>query len=203
MGDVDLSTLGIQDLPDFSRVGYREGHIAIPKVPVRVTLLPSSDEGDDTTRIQEAIDKVSKMEPIGNNGAKARGAVLLKAGVYRVAGALVLHSSGVVLRGEGQNEGGTIVKATGKIQRDFIFVNGMLTSDMGSIEFQEKHPRKDGKPAKAEIMMPKNGYETSSGPVSHTRKGVDIPVGETHIPVESTADFNPGDRIMVSNLHSW
>lgn len=202
MGDNTLEALGINDLPDFSRVGYREGHVAIPKVPVRVTLLPSSNGADDTTRIQKAIDKVSEMNlsPIGNNGAEVRGAVLLKAGVYRVAGALVLHSSGVVLRGEGQGAGGTTVKATGDIQRDFILINGMLNSKMGSIQFQKGHPRDDGTPAP--VMMPKNAYETSSGLVTHTRAGVGIPFGETNIPVESTKNFFPGDHIVVSILRS-
>ncbi|KAF9396559.1 hypothetical protein CPC16_000067 [Podila verticillata] len=198
----DTEHVKLEDLLDFSRVGYREGHVAIPQAPVHVTLLPSSNNTDDTTRIQNAIDKVSAMDlaPIGNNGAKVRGAVLLKAGVYRVAGALILHSSGVVLRGEGK---GTIMQATGESQRDFIMVNALLKSNMGSLEFQEKNKRYYGKPA--DIMVPKNEYKASSGPVTYTRESVDIPVGETHIPVKNTADFIAGDRIVIERpaIHEW
>jgi hypothetical protein len=116
--------------------------------------------------------------------------VLLKAGVYRVAGALIIHTSGVVLRGEGQNEAGTIIVATGTIQRDFILVSGMLTSDMGTMEKQQEL-------AKTKGMMPTNGYKSSKLPTTTTMAGVYVPVGETHIPVESTKGFNVGERIVV------
>ncbi|KAG0009928.1 hypothetical protein BGZ81_003076, partial [Podila clonocystis] len=121
-------------IPDFSMVGYREGHVRIPSVPTRIVLESSPSTEDDTARIQAALDQVAQLplESVGPHGAAVRGAVLLRAGVYRVAGALILNASGIVLRGEGQDESGTIVVATGAIQRDFILVNGQLTSDMGS-----------------------------------------------------------------------
>ncbi|CAO3569208.1 unnamed protein product [Mortierella alpina] len=180
-------------VPDFSRVGYREGHVLIPVVPDRVIVEPSANQGeDDTARIQAAIDQVSglPLAPLGEGGAMVRGAVLLKAGVYRVAGALVLHSSGVVLRGEGQSETGTIVVATGAIQRDFILVNGMLKPEMGSVDIQTSK-------ARTKEMMPTNGYKSSKRPATYTRAGVYIPVGETFLPVESTTGYNVGDRIVV------
>lgn len=147
---------------------------------------------DDTSRIQSAIDQVSAqpLEPIGEDGAAVRGAVLLKAGVYRVAGALIIHASGVVLRGEGQDEAGTIVVATGTIQRDFILINGMLSFDMGTVEKQQTL-------AKTKEMMPTNGYESSKKHTTTTMTGVYVPVGETHIPVESIEGFYIGQRIVV------
>ena len=42
---------------DFSYAGYGGGGVAIPGVPAAVTISPSG--GDDTTNIQNAIDKVS------------------------------------------------------------------------------------------------------------------------------------------------
>ncbi|KAG0300487.1 hypothetical protein BGZ97_003203 [Linnemannia gamsii] len=180
-------------IPDFSRVGYREGHVRIPVVPVSVIVEPSNnDTVDDTARIQSAIDQVSAqpLEPIGEDGAAVRGAVLLKAGIYRVAGALIIHTSGVVLRGEGQDESGTIVVATSAIQRDFILVNGMLNSDMGTVEKQQAL-------AKTKEMMPTNGYKSSKKPTTTTMTGVYVPVGETHIPVESIEGFSVGERIVI------
>ena len=75
---------------DFSRVGYMWGEKPIPDYPVQVTLTPPADGSDATALIQDALNKV-----------KTPGAVLLKAGVYNVSGALVMERDGVVLRGEG------------------------------------------------------------------------------------------------------
>jgi len=181
-------------IPDFSKVGHRQGHVRIPNVPVRIVLDPSpSTDQDDTARIQAAIDQVSTLPleftgPEGEGGA-VRGAVLLSAGVYRCAGALIIHSSGVVLRGEGQDESGTIAVATGAIQRDFLLVNGMLTSEMGSVEFQQSYGR-------SKKMMPTKGYG-SKKVNTQTRSDMYIPVGETHLPVENTAGFQVGGRVAV------
>ncbi|KAG0213242.1 hypothetical protein BGX28_004815 [Mortierella sp. GBA30] len=181
-------------IPDFSRVGYREGHVRIPLLPVESVLEPSCNPCmDDTARIQAAIDAVGKLplRPIGHDGARIRGAVLLKAGVYRVAGALIINSSGVVLRGEGQDKNGTVIIATGNIQRDFILVNGMLQSEMGSVEMQ--HAK-----ARSSDMMPRNGYKGSGGrPDTYTQSGVYIPVGSTSIPVLDTTKYNVGDPIVI------
>jgi hypothetical protein len=197
----DLSALKLPDacnntIPDFSRVGYREGHVKIPMVPVQMVVEPSLDPyADDTARIQDAIDQVGKLplECIGQDGARVRGAVLLKAGTYRVAGALIINASGVVLRGEGQDEQGTVVVATGNIQRDFILINGMLTADMGADEIQ-------GAKARTREMMPTNGYKGSRKPDTYTQSGVFIAVGSTQIPVLDTKGYNVGDRIVVSAI---
>ncbi|KAI1318254.1 hypothetical protein EDD11_006950 [Mortierella claussenii] len=198
--DTRLEALRLPDdynniVPDFSRVGYREGHVQLPMIPVRMTLMPTSgqnSEEDDTARIQYAIDQVSALplEQIGENGAACRGTVLLKAGVYRVAGVLVINASGVVLRGEGQGEDGTVLVATGTIQRDFILVNGLLTSDMGAVQVQQVK-------ARTSEMMPKNGYKDAKKPITSTHKGTYIPVGATQVPVESVMGLSTGDRIVI------
>ena len=66
--------------------------------------------GDNTENIQAAIDKVSAL-PLDANGF--RGAVLLKAGYYRMATPVKIQASGVVLRGEGMGDTGTILIGTG------------------------------------------------------------------------------------------
>ena len=86
-------------LPDFSGVGYRGGGAAIPEAPVKVTLFPI--EGDNTSQIQKAIDRVSAL-PLDANGI--RGAILLSKGIYEIASFLEIRASGVVLRGEGQGD---------------------------------------------------------------------------------------------------
>jgi len=47
-------------IPDFSHVGYMGGGVAIPEVQTEVTVEPGPE--DDTQRIQDAIEKVSKMD---------------------------------------------------------------------------------------------------------------------------------------------
>ena len=107
-------------IPDFSYCGYRGAGVSIPDVGAAVTLSPRED-GDDTGRIQKAIDRVSDME---RNKEGFRGAVLLKAGTYRVAGSLRMRASGVVLRGMGQRDDGTVIIATGNKQRALIRISG-------------------------------------------------------------------------------
>lgn len=116
------------EIPDFSRAGYGGGGVRLPEVPVRVTVEPRAKSGasgearevdDDTARIQAAIDEVS-VRAADERGM--RGAVLLKAGTYRVKGTLALRAGGVVLRGEGAGEAGTVIVATGKEKRTLIGV---------------------------------------------------------------------------------
>jgi hypothetical protein len=96
-------------LPDFSYAGYANGDRPIPTVPVRIRLRPTAS-GDDTARIQRAVDAVSK-DPLGADGL--RGAVYLAAGEYRVSGALTVTASGVELIGAGDGAHGTRLVATG------------------------------------------------------------------------------------------
>src|SRR6266545_2625905 len=70
--------------------------VALPVVPARKTVSPVT--GDAGAVIQSAIDEVSAL-PLDANGF--RGAVLLTAGTYEIAGSVTIRASGVVLRGEG------------------------------------------------------------------------------------------------------
>lgn len=85
-------------IPDFSSCGYRGGGVALPDAPQQITLTPGH-LGDDTPRIQAAIDKVGRL-PVGANGI--RGAVVLAPGTYFLLSTLEIRRSGVVLRGSGR-----------------------------------------------------------------------------------------------------
>ncbi len=111
-------------ISDFSNAGYMGGGVSIPEAPVRATVEPG-ERGDDTARLQAAIDEVSNQVP---DEEGFRGAVLLKRGTYRVAGTLYVTAGGVVLRGEGQDEEGTVIIATGKEKRTLIQAGGEGTS---------------------------------------------------------------------------
>jgi hypothetical protein len=106
-------------IPDFSYCGYKAGEHAIPDAAIKV-IVPVGD-GDATLRIQSAIDYVSRL-PMDANGL--RGAVLLQKGYYKVEGSLLLHTSGVVLRGAGFGSEGTIIAGAGKDRTTLICIAG-------------------------------------------------------------------------------
>lgn len=89
-------------LIDFSYAGYRNGEQPIPDVKV-VKVIEAGELSDHTALIQGAIDEVSAL-PV-----EARGAILLKAGRYTITGTLKIGASGIVLRGEGQGDNGSIL----------------------------------------------------------------------------------------------
>lgn len=106
-------------IPDFSNCGYMGGAVKLPDVPVRATVGPG--EGDAGSIIQAAIDKVSAMTP---DKGGFRGTVLIKKGTYRINEPLRIKTSGVVLRGEGQDEKGTVLVAIQKKQHSLIEIKG-------------------------------------------------------------------------------
>ncbi len=95
-------------IPDFSHAGFSGGGAPIPTVPIKETVWPVA--GDNTANLQAAIDRVSAL-PLDPSGF--RGAVLLKMGYYKMATPITIQASGVVLRGEGMGDTGTILIGTG------------------------------------------------------------------------------------------
>ncbi|MBV7529754.1 hypothetical protein [Chitinophaga sp. sic0106] len=93
---------------DFSYAGYKGGGVAIPDVPVRMFVRPGN--ANDAAAIQSAIDAVSRL-PLVNG---FRGAVLLAPGDYYCDQTILLHSSGVVLKGSGSSKQGTRLQLTGQ-----------------------------------------------------------------------------------------
>lgn len=104
---------------DHSMVGYGGGVVPLPVVPVKTSVVPGP--GDDGAAIQAAIDRVAAL-PLGADGF--RGAVLLAAGEYQIAGSITINTGGVVLRGAGSGTNGTVLRATGTGQRTLIKVAG-------------------------------------------------------------------------------
>lgn len=102
-------------IPDFSQVGYYHGKRNIPEVPVAAILSPTDDAQES---IQAAIDALSKKIPDANG---FRGAILLRKGIYKIPGTLNITSSGIVLRGEGNQ---TRLIATGTMKRTLVSVTG-------------------------------------------------------------------------------
>ncbi len=107
-------------IPDFSHCGYMGGGVSLPDIPIVHTIEPSPT-GDDTDRLQKAINTVSSRTPDTNG---FRGTLLFKSGEYRIGGTLHITYSGVILRGEGDDENGTRFIATGKGQRSLITFSG-------------------------------------------------------------------------------
>ncbi|MCK5800538.1 MAG: hypothetical protein KAI47_25290, partial [Deltaproteobacteria bacterium] len=110
------------------------------------------------------IDAVSKLSP-GADGL--RGAVLLKKGSYQVDGTLTIKQSGVVLRGQGQHAGGTVLLATKKAQHTLIAIQGS-GSGLGEVA-------------------------GTRVPISDSY----VPVGRRTFKVSSAAKFKPGNAIVV------
>jgi hypothetical protein len=104
---------------DFSNAGYGGGGVRLPDVQARVSV--EAGEGDDTARVQAALDEVARMP---QDAEGIRGAVLLKRGRFEIGGTLFIRASGVVLRGEGSGEDGTILYAAGTARREILKVAG-------------------------------------------------------------------------------
>jgi len=119
-------------IPDFSYCGYRASEEAIPVIPTRVVVSP--DGKDATAKIQAALDYVGQL-PMDHNGF--RGAVLLDKGVFKVEGQLLLNYSGVVLRGSGVGEEGTVLLGMGQTRETLIRILGKPDQIFGDTLFVE------------------------------------------------------------------
>lgn len=106
-------------IPDFSFCGYMAGGVAIPVINVKITLDAGDFQNDDSKRIQEAIDRLGKTIP---DERGMRGAILLKKGKYNIENTIYLKYSGIVLRGEGEDELGTVLVGTKPEQYELIKV---------------------------------------------------------------------------------
>src|SRR5512138_752765 len=91
-------------IPDFSNAGYKAGGVPIPHVQIKVIVWPVP--GDNSERLQKVIDSISLLSP---DASGFRGTILLKMGEYNLEKPLYIKASGVVLRGEGMNDIGTIL----------------------------------------------------------------------------------------------
>jgi len=158
-------------IPDFSNAGYKGGGVSIPTVAVKATVWPVL--GDNARHIQEVIDSVSALQ-LDTNGF--RGAILLKMGYYNLEKPLYIKASGVVLRGEGMGDTGTI-----------LF--GQLPVPGGGGD------RRYRRPALVNIEG-----ETAVKPLGDTEVAITtdyVPVGSVTFSVESAKTFKSGDKVIV------
>ncbi|HET9277344.1 MAG TPA: hypothetical protein VFN95_04140 [Flavitalea sp.] len=107
-------------IPDFSRVGYYWGDKKLPEPPVVKTVSSGGTENDQHN-IQAAIDEISKRSP---DRSGFRGTILLKKGIYKIPENIRIETSGIVLRGEGDQNNGTKLIATAKKRISLITVSG-------------------------------------------------------------------------------
>ena len=167
---------------DASHAGYGGGGVAIPTVAVRETVWPVA--GDNTAHLQAAIDKVSAL-PLDANGF--RGALLLKAGYYRMALPIFIRASGVVLRGEGMGDTGTILIGTGTGRPAAPPPPGAPGA-----------PGRGFRPTLVQVAGPSGPTLNEAG----KRAVADevVPVGARRFRVASARSFKPGDTVVVRRI---
>ena len=103
---------------DFSFCGYRQQTDSIPDLPAKIYV--EWQEGDQSERLQNAIDYVSSLKPDKRTGM--RGAVLVGEGTFTLSKPLRIAASGVVLRGAGRHS--TILKTTGVERGAVVYIEG-------------------------------------------------------------------------------
>jgi hypothetical protein len=163
-------------VPDFSHAGYMGGGVRLPDVPVKTKVKPAAD--NSAPIIQQAIDEVSQL-PVDADGF--RGAVLLERGLYNLDEPIRISASGVVLRGEGHDEDGTILFGRGTV-KDKSFcgdsVNVQLVLVGGSSGRQET-------PGTAQAITDEF-----------------VPLGAASFAVANASALSVGDPIIVRRLNT-
>ncbi len=161
-------------IPDFSHAGYKGGGVAIPTVPIKATVWPIL--GDNTNHIQKIIDSVSALSP---DAYGFRGVILLKMGHYELHKPINIKTSGVVLRGEGMGDTGTIL--FGKIPVP-----------------EEGAARRFRRPALINIEGEKSITVQEDLKIRITSDYV--PVGATKVTVTSSKNLKKGDKVIVRRI---
>jgi hypothetical protein len=160
---------------DASHAGYGGGGVAIPAAPVRETIWPVA--GDNTQHVQSALARVSALP---RDAAGFRGALLLRAGYYRIATPLRIQASGVVLRGEGMGDTGSVLVATGT-------------------------GRPEGAPpgggAQGTLVVIAGSSGATAREDTRTKVVADyVPVGARRLRVASARAFRAGDAVIVRRI---
>jgi hypothetical protein len=158
-------------IPDFSNAGYKGGGFPIPNVAIRETVWPAP--GDNSAIIQAAIDRVSALP---QDASGFRGAVLLKMGEFDLEKPIYIKASGIVLRGEGMSDIGTIL--IGKVSKD-----------------------KQGSFSRAALVNI-NGASGAT-PIEETKQIITdkyVPVGALSFNVVSAKGFKAGDKVLVRRI---
>ncbi|WP_111309126.1 hypothetical protein [Confluentibacter sediminis] len=160
-------------IPDFSNAGYKGGGVPIPTVAIKATIWPVL--GDNAENIQKAIDSVSAMP---QDAYGFRGAILIKMGFYRIEKPIYIKASGVVLRGEGMGDTGTILY-------------GILPPPDPNATGRQRFAR----PAFINI-----GAENGAEVLENSKQVITddyVPFGAVSFNVKSAKGLKKGDKVMV------
>lgn len=145
-------------LPDFSFCGYQAGGVKIPDVPVKLILEPGDFSADDSKRIQKAIDELAKTPP---DATGFRGSILLKKGKYNIRNIIAINHSGIVLRGEGNDENGTVLIGTKPDKYNLFYIG--TTDKPQKDEFSQQHIIDDYVPSGTAVITVEDGSKFKAG----------------------------------------
>lgn len=197
---------------DASHAGYGGGGLAIPGAPVRETVWPVP--GDNSAHIQAAIDRVSALPP---DALGLRGAVLLRAGYYRMATPVRIAASGVVLRGEGMGDTGTVLIGTGtgrpEVPAETPGAEGAAATGRGAgpgAGGRAGGPGRGGGRGRGrggfgggQPTLVQIAGASGATPIEATRQVITddyVPVGARTFSVASAAAIRPGDQVIVRRI---
>jgi hypothetical protein len=148
-------------LPDFSHAGYMGGGVAIPNATAFGSVIQpvdTSGNGDHSDEIQAALDACGAW----TNANGITRAVELAAGTFTLKQPLWIRENRVVLRGQGQGPGGTVLRASIPVAHTLIKVR----------------PHKQGFPDDPELPDYPATLPIQPGQ-SHPAISGDVPVGAT------------------------
>jgi hypothetical protein len=162
-------------IPDFSNAGYKGGGVPIPQVQPKAIVWPIA--GDNSDQLQKVIDSVSALP---TDGSGFRGSILLKRGLYNLEKPITIKASGIVLRGEGMSDIGTIL--FGKTPKQ-------TPGQAGG---------RGGRPALITIAG-----STGIKLLEDTKQNITdnyVPVGAVSFNVASAKAFKKGDKVIVKRI---
>jgi len=162
-------------IPDFSNAGYKGGGVPIPHVQIKAVVWPVP--GDNSEHLQKVIDSVSALP---RDAFGFRGTILLKMGEYNLEKPITIKTSGIVLRGEGLSDIGTIL--IGKTPK----------------ERPTQGPGRGGRPALINITG--NAGVKPQEDSKQTISDSYVPVGATVFNVTSAKAFKKGDKVLVRRI---
>jgi len=162
-------------IPDFSNAGYKGGGVPIPHGQIKTIVWPVP--GDNSERLQKVIDSVSSLSP---DASGFRGTILLKMGQYNLEKPLYIKASGVVLRGEGMSDIGTIL--IGKTPK-------------------ERPPQGPGRGGRSALIN--IAGDTGVKPQEDSKQIITdnyVPVGAISFTVASAKAFKKNDKVIVRRI---
>jgi hypothetical protein len=169
-------------IPDFSNAGYKGGGVPIPYVAIKETVW--AVRGDNSSNIQAAIDRISALP---QDASGFRGAILLKMGTYELEKPLYIKASGVVLRGEGMSDIGTIL--VGKLEK--------IPEESQGLPMERQ--RQSFRRSPLINIVGESGY-TPQEETKQTITDKYVPVGACSFNVASAKSFKPGDKVLVRRI---